>query len=65
MFVIIKFAISILWFVLTIGVLVNVWKEGKQETLGKLLWTVGVLAFPVLGPVIWLLYGSRSESAKA
>ncbi|MCB0837183.1 MAG: PLDc N-terminal domain-containing protein [Bacteroidetes bacterium] len=65
MFGIIKFAISILWFVLTIGVLVNIWKEGKQETIGKLLWTVGVLAFPVLGPIIWILYGTRSESAGA
>ena len=65
MFGIIKFAISILWFVLTIGVLVNIWKEGKQETIGKLLWTVGVLAFPVLWPIIWILYGTRSEGAGA
>lgn len=63
MFTLIKFVISILWFVLTIGVLVNIWRESNKETVSKLLWTVGVLAFPVLGPVIWILFGTNTSSA--
>ncbi|MDX2250005.1 MAG: PLDc N-terminal domain-containing protein [Bacteroidia bacterium] len=62
MFTLIKFAISVLWFVLTIGVLVNIWRESNKETIAKLLWTVGVLAFPVLGPVIWILFGSNNRA---
>ncbi|MEZ4772615.1 MAG: PLDc N-terminal domain-containing protein [Bacteroidia bacterium] len=62
MFTLIKFAVSVLWFVLTIGVLVNIWRESNKETIAKLLWTVGVLVFPVLGPVIWILVGANSRS---
>ncbi|MEZ4827823.1 MAG: PLDc N-terminal domain-containing protein [Bacteroidia bacterium] len=62
MFTLIKFAISVLWFVLTIGVLVNIWRESNKETISKLLWTVGVLVFPVLGPVFWILFGANSRS---
>lgn len=62
MFTLIKFVISVLWFVLTIGVLVNIWRESNKETIAKLLWTVGVLVFPVLGPVIWILFGANARS---
>lgn len=52
--------IGVLWFLLTIGVLYNIWKKGQQDTLQKLLWTIGILAFPFLGPLAWIIFGERT-----
>lgn len=32
------------------------------STLAKLLWIVGVLVFPVVGFIVWLLAGPRGAS---
>lgn len=52
---VVKSILGILWFLLTLGVLVTVWRDDRRETLNKLLWTAGVLFFPVLGPVVYMV----------
>lgn len=51
----VKSILGILWFLLTLGVLVTVWRDDRRETLNKLLWTTGVLFFPVLGPIVYMV----------
>jgi hypothetical protein len=52
---VVKSILGILWFLLTLGVLVTVWKDDRRETLNKLLWTGGILFFPVLGPIVYMV----------
>lgn len=52
---VVKSILGILWFLLTLGVLVTVWRDDRRETLNKLLWTTGVLFFPVLGPIVYMV----------
>lgn len=61
MFGIVSTIFSILWFFITIGVLVNVWQRKTIETLTKLLWTFAVIAMPVVGSVIYMLFGGHKE----
>ncbi|RMG66305.1 MAG: hypothetical protein D6722_15230 [Bacteroidetes bacterium] len=56
----VKLLISIAWFLITIGVLFNIWKKSSLETAPKILWTLGILFFPFLGPVAWILFGDRT-----
>jgi hypothetical protein len=61
MFGIMSTLISIVWFLITIGVLVNVWQRKTMETITKLLWTFAVLVMPLLGPVLYMLFGGPKE----
>jgi hypothetical protein len=56
-----KFIVSIVWLLLTIGVLVNLWRDKAGSGSSKVLWTLGILIFPILGPVLFLLFGARTE----
>lgn len=56
----IKFVLSVFWFVLTLGVLVRIWRNHSDSGVNKVLWTLGILLFPFLGPVVWLFYGKRN-----
>ena len=57
-----KFVIWAAWLLVTIGVLINIWQRSQQPVLGKVLWTVGILLFPFLGPLAWILFGERTNS---
>ena len=59
--VLIKGLFSILWLVITIGALYNIWKGDSQTSMHKVLWTVGILVFPFLGPLAWILFGERAS----
>lgn len=59
MFSLLKILISLFWLLLTIGVLVSLWRNSKTKTSAKVLWTIGVLIFPILGPVMFILFGDR------
>ncbi|WP_409286209.1 PLDc N-terminal domain-containing protein [Pontibacter sp. G13] len=54
-----KFIIGVVWFLITIGALIYVWRS-PQSTSAKILWTLGIFFFPVLGPICWILFGDRS-----
>ncbi len=32
--------------------------------LSKILWTIGILVFPVVGFIVWLVAGPRGSSAR-
>ncbi len=61
MFGILSTLFSILWFFVTIGVLVNVWQRKTLETVNKLLWTFAVVVMPFLGSVLYMLFGGHKE----
>jgi hypothetical protein len=44
--------------------IVKVFGSGAT-TLAKLLWIVGILIFPVVGFIVWLLAGPRGGSVRA
>lgn len=56
----VKFLISLLWLLITLGVLFNIWKKSGLETIPKVFWTLGILFFPFLGPVAWIIWGDRT-----
>lgn len=60
MITVMKFLISIVWLLLTIGVLYNIWQKSRLDTLPKVLWTLGIFVFPFLGPVAWIFFGDRT-----
>ena len=35
------------------------------STLAKLLWTVGIIVFPVVGFIVWLIAGPRGAAVHA
>ncbi len=34
-----------------------------DDTMAKLLWTIGILVFPVIGFIVWLLAGPKGGRA--
>ena len=61
MFPLLGSLIGIVWFLLTLGMLFNLWKESKKPTLNKILWTGGILFAPVLGPILYMLFGMKGQ----
>ena len=61
LWILIKFVFGIVWLLLTIGVIVHIWTESKQESLGKLLWTAAIILMPYLGPVLWMLLHGKDS----
>lgn len=37
----------------------------RASGLGKILWTVGIVVFPVVGFIVWLITGPRSGVVRA
>ncbi len=62
MFGLIGFIISAVWLIITLGVLYNIWVESSLENTPKVLWTLGILIAPFLGPLAWILFGERTGS---
>ena len=54
--------IGILWTIFTIWGLFNVWTSG-EETLSKILWSLAMLIFSVLGVIAWYFFGPKSRTA--
>jgi len=59
MFDLLKPILSLLWLLLTLGVLVGLWRSRAIQVGGKVLWTLVVLLLPFLGSVFFLLLGDR------
>jgi hypothetical protein len=49
---------GLIMLVAVIWALLNIWESG-ESTGSKLLWTVAVLVFPVIGFIAWLLFGPK------
>lgn len=61
MFTLIGGLIGLVWFLITLGVAYNIVVKSNQSGTFKLLWIVGILLFPFLGPLAWILFGERTS----
>ena len=50
--------------VLFIGALVSVARNRTYTSGGTVIWTLIILALPVLGPLVWFLVGRKSPDAR-
>jgi hypothetical protein len=50
--------LSLVWLVIVILAIVKVAKS-RASTVAKVIWIIVLLAFPLLGLIIWLLFGPR------
>lgn len=46
---------------LVIWALINVWQSG-ESTLAKVLWTIGLLLFNVIGLILWFFIGPKART---
>ncbi|MGN0922428.1 MAG: PLDc N-terminal domain-containing protein [Cellvibrio sp.] len=51
--------LSIIWLVIVIYAVVKV-IGSNAPTLNKLLWTLGIIIFPVVGVIVWYFAGPKS-----
>lgn len=49
----------IIWFIFIAGVMYNIWQSPYHSRDEKFLWMGVVFFFPVIGILMWLLYGMR------
>ena len=52
----------LLWFLFTLGVLVHIWRDETTETLTKFLWTGAIFFMPLLGPILWIIFGRDRQA---
>ncbi|HTM95760.1 MAG TPA: PLD nuclease N-terminal domain-containing protein [Croceibacterium sp.] len=53
-----SFILGIVILALDIWALMNVWQSGTSDG-AKIGWTIGVIIFPVLGFLVWILAGPK------
>jgi hypothetical protein len=56
-----KWLLSVLVLALNIWAIFNIWNS-RAETLPKVLWTAGVLVFPVAGFIAWFFLGPKAKA---
>lgn len=56
--------IGLLILALDIWAVISVWGSGAA-TGAKVAWTIGIIVFPLIGLVVWLLAGPRGNQATA
>ncbi len=59
-----EFILGIIIFVIDIWAILNVW-QSSSAVLSKLLWTIGIIIFPVVGVIVWYFAGPRGRTAIA
>ena len=52
--------IGLIILALDIWALINVW-SGGASTASKLIWTALILLLPVIGLILWLIFGPRGS----
>lgn len=50
--------LSLIWLVIVIWAILKVTKSGAS-TLVKLVWIIVLIFFPLIGLIIWLLFGPK------
>jgi hypothetical protein len=53
-----SFILGIIVLALDIWALMNVWQSGTSDG-GKIGWTIGIIIFPVIGFLVWILAGPK------
>ncbi|MGO2132482.1 MAG: PLDc N-terminal domain-containing protein [Halomonas sp.] len=50
--------LSIIWLIIVIWAIVKVAKSGASS-LAKVLWIAALIVFPLIGLIVWLLFGPK------
>ncbi|SDI50016.1 Phospholipase_D-nuclease N-terminal [Rhodococcus triatomae] len=53
--------VGLLILALFVGAIVDIARSDTYQTGGKAVWILLVFAFPVLGPVVWFVWGRKSS----
>jgi len=59
-----EFILGIVILVLDIWAIVSVLGSGSSG-MAKLLWTIGIIVFPVVGFIVWYFAGPKGRAAMA
>jgi L-cystine uptake protein TcyP (sodium:dicarboxylate symporter family) len=59
-----EFLIGLIILVLVIWALINVW-QSSESTGAKVLWSLGLIFFNVIGLIIWFFFGPKSGTRVA
>lgn len=51
--------------VLAVFALVQLFRAESRSSIGKIVWVLVILVFPVLGPIAWFAFGKRSLRERA
>ncbi len=57
-----EFILGLIHLALVVWAVINIWGSGAG-TGEKVLWTLGVLIFPLIGFIVWFFAGPRSAAA--
>jgi hypothetical protein len=57
----VEFIFGIVVLALDIWALVNVW-QSPSSAVAKILWTLGIVILPVIGFVVWFLFGPKGDT---
>lgn len=52
--------LSVVWLVVVIYSLYRLWTSSSSDG-AKIVWTLVILLFPILGTILWLLLGNSSR----
>ncbi|WP_217652816.1 PLDc N-terminal domain-containing protein [Modicisalibacter ilicicola] len=50
--------LSLIWLIIVIWAIVKVAKSGAS-TLAKVIWIIVLIFFPLIGLILWLLFGPK------
>ncbi|MFD2191115.1 PLDc N-terminal domain-containing protein [Pistricoccus aurantiacus] len=50
--------LSLIWLIIVIWAIVKVAKSGAS-TLAKVIWIIVLIIFPLIGLIVWLLFGPK------
>lgn len=56
-----EFLLGLIIFALVIWALINVWQSGESMT-AKVLWTIGLILFNVIGLILWFFIGPKANT---
>ncbi|KFI21424.1 PLDc N-terminal domain-containing protein [Nitrosococcus oceani] len=50
--------LSLIWLIIVVWAIVKVAKSGAS-TLAKIIWIIALIIFPLIGLIVWLLFGPK------
>ena len=59
-----EYLLGLVILALVIWAIINVWQSGAT-TMAKVLWTIGLLLFNVIGLILWFFLGPKANTRLA
>jgi len=59
-----EYLLGLIILALVIWAIINVWQSGESTT-AKVLWTIGLLLFNVIGLILWFFFGPKANKSIA